>query len=295
MIEIEILLKPFLNQIIQLRKEIKRIQICINQIEEKRKENEESIQEDKNESFEIEPFLLQIQKSSKVIMNQLKTLQTVKENEQQLINSNELLQRIKTNHIHCIERSFIKRMQEYQRIQLEMKKSIQLAVYYRIIKFNPDLQELINENDVDDINPQFLELIKEQGDEIISHYLYQRQKELLSLKKSVEELHEMFLSFTILINKQKEIIYSIEENCNQIQEYIQEAHTNISSASHLKKKYQIVCFFLYFIIFILSKIKKEILILLLENIHSFSSYLFHYYNYSCIYLNSFITSFSSFR
>ena len=141
----------------------------------------------------------------------------------------------------------MKQMKQYQCVQLKMKKTIQSTIYRKIVSFNPELQELIDENEIDQVNPQFLELVGGKEDVIIMNYLQQRHSELLSIKQSIQEVNEMFLSFAILLDMQKQVINSIEDHCNEIKDYVIETNTNLDTIYELRKKYLTVCF--YFIIF----------------------------------------------
>ena len=94
-----------------------------------------------------------------------------------------------------------------------------------------------------------------QEDYFILEFLKQRHFDLLSIKNSIEEIHEMYLSMAILIDLQKEKINSIEANCNSIKEYSIEINSNLDKSYKLKKKFVVVCFF-YFI-FILNRIIQK--------------------------------------
>ena len=239
-------LQHFLDTIHHLRKEIIIIKQCVRHIDEQIVLIELDTQEEMIDKFNINETIKQVNTISVSFQQHLRTLEKDCDDHSK---KNETVQRIKTNHINCMKTSFLTVMKEYQQTQVRMKKTMQLNLFRKIIKFNPDLQELIDENDIDEVNPQFLQLVGGDEDPVIIHYLQQRHDDLISINHSIQELHEMFLSLAILIDMQKNVISSIEDTCNEIKEYVNEVNTHLQSALTLKKKVQTVCshFFIHFI------------------------------------------------
>ena len=245
MIDINKKLQPFLISIQQLRKEINTIHQSTNQINEQILLIECETYEELTNQPNINDLINKTNQLTLTINSKLTELQSKYNFHSIKTQKNETIQRIITNHINCINNSFFKNMKEYQIIQSKMKKTIERKLYQKMISFNPELSELIEENEIDQINHQFIECVGNKQDLYLFEYLQGFHKDILSLKQSIEEVHQLFISFDILVKNQQEIIQSIEDHCNEIKEYVNNANDSIEETIQIKKKYYEVCFFFY--------------------------------------------------
>lgn len=243
------LLQPFLLSIYQIRKDIFKIHQTIEQITEEIFLIECETYEELQQKPNINEIILKTNQLTISINKKIKQIESeYKDNNNQIL-QNQQIERIIQNHITCITNSFFKNMKEYQTIQLTMKKTIEKSFYQKLISFNPALEELIEENEIDQIHPQFMKLVCEKEDNYLIEYFTKRHDDIVSLKESIEEVYHLFISFDILLKNQQDIINSIEYHCNEIKEYIIDSNIHIDNTLLLKKKYYKVCFLFYFISF----------------------------------------------
>ena len=62
-----------------------------------------------------------------------------------------------------------------------------------------------------------------------------KYQDVLTLEASVAELHQMFLDFALLTEKQGELLDLIEHNVKEAGEYVDEGNKNMTEAIDLQK------------------------------------------------------------
>jgi len=67
-------------------------------------------------------------------------------------------------------------------------------------------------------------------------FVESKHNDIVRLKQSIDELHQMFLDMATLVQAQGELIDQIEANCDKAEEYIVRAVDELRKANKLQRK-----------------------------------------------------------
>lgn len=152
--------------------------------------------------------------------------------------------RLQRNHLHVLSNNFAEVINRFTTIQEETKQKFakQVSRHYAIagIKLDDDMvQKIITENP--DALQQSVFQIQGQSaatEEIVDTYnkIAARHEDILSIEKSLSDLMELFVQFSILIKDQGRQIDNIEANIAQATDYVQRGVQHLEAAREHQKK-----------------------------------------------------------
>jgi len=195
-------------------------------------------------SHELEPLVKSTNKKA-TIAKQL--LQRLREDTERLKTSHNGSKqtpeiRIRENLSNTLTRKFVDVMKEYQNAQTKYKTDIKKKVKRQVQIVKPDAT-------TEEIDAVFKsgggsgEVLKsailtgEAADSIRNAYMNVADKyqDVLTLEASVAELHQMFLDFALLTEKQGELLDQIEHQVKEASDYIDQGNTEMVEAIEIQK------------------------------------------------------------
>mmetsp|Transcript_27380 Transcript_27380/g.54823 ORF Transcript_27380/g.54823 Transcript_27380/m.54823 type:complete len:314 (+) Transcript_27380:52-993(+) len=195
-------------------------------------------------SHELEPLVKSTNKKA-TIAKQL--LQRLREDTERLKTSNNGAKqtpeiRIRENLSNTLTRKFVDVMKEYQNAQTKYKTDIKKKVKRQVQIVKPDAT-------TEEIDAVFKsgggsgEVLKsailtgEAADSIRNAYqnVADKYQDVLTLEASVAELHQMFLDFALLTEKQGELLDQIEHQVKEASDYIDQGNTEMVEAIEIQK------------------------------------------------------------
>eukprot|EP00286_Rhodomonas_abbreviata_P020037 CAMPEP_0181295422 /NCGR_PEP_ID=MMETSP1101-20121128/4143_1 /TAXON_ID=46948 /ORGANISM="Rhodomonas abbreviata, Strain Caron Lab Isolate" /LENGTH=288 /DNA_ID=CAMNT_0023400181 /DNA_START=121 /DNA_END=984 /DNA_ORIENTATION=- len=195
-------------------------------------------------SHELEPLVKSTNKKAS-LAKQL--LQRLREDTERLKTSNQTSKltpeiRIRENLSNTLTRKFVDVMKEYQNAQTKYKTDIKKKVKRQVQIVKPDATS-------EEIDAVFKsgggsgELLKsailtgQASDSIQNAYqnVADKYQDVLTLEASVNELHQMFLDFALLTEKQGELLDQIEHQVKDAGEYVEAGNTELVEAIELQK------------------------------------------------------------
>lgn len=150
--------------------------------------------------------------------------------------------RIRENLTNTLTRKFVDVMKEYQNAQTKYKTDIKKKVKRQVQIVKPDATS-------EEIDAVFKsgggsgEVLKsailtgEAADSIRNAYMNVADKyqDVLTLEASVAELHQMFLDFALLTEKQGELLDQIEHQVKEASDYIDQGNSEMVQAIEIQK------------------------------------------------------------
>lgn len=194
-------------------------------------------------SNKLEPL---IKKTNASATSAKKTLQFLREETDRLKESPDTKStpevRIRDNLVNTLTRKFVDVMKEYQNAQTKYKTDIKKKVKRQVQIVKPDAT-------TEEIDAVFKagggsgEVLKsailtgEAADSIRNAYMTVADKyqDVLTLEASVAELHQMFLDFALLTEKQGELLDQIEHQVKDASEYIDAGNQEMVQAIEIQK------------------------------------------------------------
>mmetsp|Transcript_12608 Transcript_12608/g.21101 ORF Transcript_12608/g.21101 Transcript_12608/m.21101 type:complete len:312 (-) Transcript_12608:82-1017(-) len=192
-------------------------------------------------SHELEPLVKSTNKKASIAKQLLQRLredtEKLKQNQKQ---TPEI--RIRDNLANTLTRKFVDVMKEYQNAQTKYKTDIKKKVKRQVQIVKPDAT-------VEEIDAVFKqgggsgEILKsailsgEAAESVRNAYMNVADKyqDVLTLEASVAELHQMFLDFALLTEKQGELLDQIEHQVQEASEYVDSANKELVESIELQK------------------------------------------------------------
>ena len=151
--------------------------------------------------------------------------------------------RIRSNVHGALTRKFVELMGEYQEMQTRYKGKCKERVerQYRIVKPDVSQEELDAACDADGPAPEIFtqQILHGPGHAPARNALadiQERHKEMLKLEASIQELHQLFLDMSVLVESQGELLDQIEYTVAQSVNYTGKAVEELRSATRYQKK-----------------------------------------------------------
>jgi t-SNARE complex subunit (syntaxin) len=201
-----------------------------------------TIESEQNQSSELEPIIKSTNKKAtlaKQILQRLKE-ETDKNKAQNGQKSPEV--RIRENMVSTLTRKFIDVMKEYQNSQTKFKTDIKKKVkrQVQIVKSDATTEEIDAIFKSGGGSGEFVKmaiLTDQPADAIRNTYMNVADKyqDVLILEASVQELHQMFLDFATLVEKQGELLDQIETQVKEASDYIYQGNAEMVEAIELQK------------------------------------------------------------
>lgn len=195
-------------------------------------------------SNELEPLIKQTNKKAQTAKQLLQHLRedTDKLKAEQTKGKSTPEVRIRENLNNTLTRKFVDVMKEYQNAQTKYKTDIKKKVKRQVQIVKPDAT-------TEEIDAVFKSgggsgevfknaiLTGEAADSVRNAYMNVADKyhDVLTLEASVAELHQMFLDFALLTDKQGELLDQIEHQVKDASEYIDQGNQEMVEAIEIQK------------------------------------------------------------
>lgn len=152
--------------------------------------------------------------------------------------------RLQRNHLHVLSNMFAQKINDFTQTQEDIKKRFQKQVkrHYEIAGVQLD-ENMVNR--IISENPDALQqsVFQIQGssaatEEIVNTYntIAARHEDILSIERSLGELMDLFVQFSILIKDQGRQIDNIESNIASATDYVQRGVQSLEAAKEHQKK-----------------------------------------------------------
>eukprot|EP00601_Ochromonadales_sp_CCMP2298_P001918 CAMPEP_0173178426 /NCGR_PEP_ID=MMETSP1141-20130122/5533_1 /TAXON_ID=483371 /ORGANISM="non described non described, Strain CCMP2298" /LENGTH=308 /DNA_ID=CAMNT_0014100923 /DNA_START=121 /DNA_END=1047 /DNA_ORIENTATION=- len=197
-------------------------------------------------SHELEPLVKSTNKKASVAKQLLQRLREDTESMKTEQGSKQTPEiRIRENLANTLTRKFVDVMKEYQNAQTKYKTDIKKKVKRQVQIVKPDATS----EEIDAVfksgggSGQVLKsaiLTGAASDSIQNAFqtVADKYQDVLTLEASVMELHQMFLDFALLTEKQGELLDQIEHQVQEAGDYIDQGNTELVSAIQLAKSIQ---------------------------------------------------------
>eukprot|EP00600_Ochromonadales_sp_CCMP1393_P005963 CAMPEP_0174966736 /NCGR_PEP_ID=MMETSP0004_2-20121128/7197_1 /TAXON_ID=420556 /ORGANISM="Ochromonas sp., Strain CCMP1393" /LENGTH=308 /DNA_ID=CAMNT_0016215797 /DNA_START=122 /DNA_END=1048 /DNA_ORIENTATION=+ len=216
-------------------------------------------------SHELEPLVKSTNKKASIAKQLLQRLredtEKLKQNQKQ---TPEI--RIRDNLANTLTRKFVDVMKDYQNAQTKYKTDIKKKVKRQVQIVKPDATS----EEIDAVFKQgggSSEVLKSAiltgsaSESIQNAYMTVADKyqDVLTLEASVAELHQMFLDFALLTEKQGELLDQIEHQVQEAADYVDQGNTELVEAIELQKSIRYKQFICCILILVLIGILMAVL------------------------------------
>jgi t-SNARE complex subunit (syntaxin) len=181
---------------------------------------------------DLEKNVNSIKNLSRQIRNQIKEQQEIIDKDNLSSNNLRAEPRIRSLQITNISYRLNEIMHEYNRVQVDYrskcKERIQRQLQIMGDERTDDQIEDMLESNVQIFSEKMLEEAKLAKQTLVA--LEERHQDILSLEKSIRELHEMFTDMAMLVESQGQMIENIERAMTKSTDYIADAKVQVKSA-----------------------------------------------------------------
>tara|TARA_B110000090_G_scaffold38661_1_gene42719 strand:- start:557 stop:1336 length:780 start_codon:yes stop_codon:yes gene_type:complete len=213
-------------------------------------------------SAQINPMIVDTNKKANFTK---KLLQKLKEKASEGDQTSDL--RIRENLLNTLTRKFVEVMKEYQSSQSKYKTEIMKKAKRQIQIVKPDATEeevdaVIRNGGADQLIQNSI-LKGETSESVKDMYesVNQRYNEIIAIEASVQEMHQMFMDFALLVEQQGEMLDSIEFQVAQSLEHVEDGNKQMVQAIDLYKSIRSKqCYCAIFVILLLGIIAGVIAI-----------------------------------
>eukprot|EP00727_Mastigamoeba_balamuthi_P004716 m51a1_g14242 Plasma Membrane Syntaxin A (324) ;mRNA; r:240211-242056 len=148
--------------------------------------------------------------------------------------------RIRSNMHNTLVTKFMELMKEYNQAQTEYQRSAteKLSRQCKIVK--PDMTEEEVKDVIDSGNTQiFTDAIRDKdlhaaAKQALS-YIENKHSDIVRLNQSIQELHQLFLDMSTLVQCQGEMVDQIEYNCSKADEFMVDAVNELRKTGKLQR------------------------------------------------------------
>ena len=151
--------------------------------------------------------------------------------------------RIRSNMHGTLTRKFVDLMAEYQELQTKYKNKYRERVerQYRIVKPHATKEEIDAAFDSGEPQPEIFtqQILQGPGHAAARNALadiQERHKDITRLEASIQELHQLFLDMSVLVESQGELLDQIEYTVSQSVNYTGKAVEELRTANQYQKK-----------------------------------------------------------
>lgn len=246
-------MKEFFQQVEFVKRGIERASKAAKRVRDITEERMLAVTEAKGESLTEELSELVDRtnatlKKTKAMLEEMESSASVKPSEE----------RIRSNLVTTLKRKFGETAQEYQRAQQRYTSAVYGSVKRQLEIVKPD----ITNDEVDDVlkaggsSAVYKKAILKGGqqDPVRAAYAEVADKyaDVQKLEASVQELHQMFLDFSLLVESQGELIDQIEYQVKNANDYVAQGNKDLQVAivyqREIRKRWCCVCVILIMII-----------------------------------------------
>lgn len=158
--------------------------------------------------------------------------------------------RIRATMQMTLSRRFLDLMNQYQEVQTNYRDKYRQKIERQIKIVNPEateeqINEAIETGHTQVFTSALLEQNRPQALEAL-HYVEDRHRDIVRLEQSIQELHQLFIDISLLIESQGEILDQVEYNVSQSVAHTKEAVAQLAKADKYagksrKRLFFIVC------------------------------------------------------
>lgn len=227
----------FFQEVESVRGEIRHISELIKEMERLHRHALTTLYADEAQrtSRDIEELMHEINSVSKGLRNKLQRIGAENEELARRPSNGNADLRLRTNQVTQLSKKFRDVMFEYQRVQeaYKLKYRQQLQRQYKIVRPDASKEELdaILDADGTTLMAQQLFTVANAADaKRLLGEMNERHDEIMSLEKSVIELHQLFTDLAMLIEQQDDMVNNIETQVTEAAEYTNNAVVELKEA-----------------------------------------------------------------
>jgi len=237
-------MQAFFDEVQDIKKTMSTIRYNIRQIEQSHGECLTAISaEQGRESTErLEDLMKKTNAAATQVRNKLKAMD-VENKDFASRNKGASEARIRANMHGTLTRKFVDLMGEYQETQTKYKNKYRERVerQYRIVKPHATREEIDQAFDSGDQQPEIFtqQILQGPGHAAARNALadiQERHKDITRLETSIQELHQLFLDMSVLVEAQGELLDQIEYTVGQSVNYTGKAIEELRTANKYQKK-----------------------------------------------------------
>jgi len=148
--------------------------------------------------------------------------------------------RVRENIHATVLQTLVSAVRAFQSAQQDYKTALKEKATRQVKVVKPDAtsSEVDTAMRSGDVNAVYREAILQPGSDPVAHaYLNVSDKlqDVLALERSVEELHRMFIDMAVLVEKQGEMLDSIEQSVFTAQDYMKQGNVELEKALKARK------------------------------------------------------------
>uniref|UniRef100_A0A7S4IGT6 t-SNARE coiled-coil homology domain-containing protein n=1 Tax=Prymnesium polylepis TaxID=72548 RepID=A0A7S4IGT6_9EUKA len=235
-------MQSFFDEVQEIKKIMSTIRYNIRQIEQNHGEclTAISAEQSKESSMRLEGLMKETNGAASQVRNKLKTLD-LENKDFARRNEGASEARIRSNMHGTLTRKFVDLMAEYQEIQTKYKNKYRERGerQYRVVNPNATREEIdaALAGDQQEIFTQHI--LQGPGHAQARNALadiQERHRDITRLETSIQELHQLFLDMSVLVESQGELLDQIEYTVSQSVNYTGKAVDELRSANKYQKK-----------------------------------------------------------
>jgi len=149
--------------------------------------------------------------------------------------------RIRKNMQVALTRKFLDLMAEYQEVQTNYRNKYKekLARQYKIVKpeaSSSEIEQVVESGNPQIFATQILDMQQHGYAKEALGYMEDRHRDVVRLEQSIQELHQLFLDVSLMVETQGEMVDQIEYNVGQTVAYTKEGVAQLQKAEKHKKR-----------------------------------------------------------
>lgn len=195
-------------------------------------------------------------KKTKNLLDHMKNDNDARTDSTELLNSDK---RIRKNMHNTLTRKFVDEMKVYQKSQQHYKNDIRKKAERTILSVKPDattdeIDHIMKSGEGREALIKQAVLVGGVADPIKQAYrnVASKHEDVVRLEQSVTEIHQMFLDFALLTEKQGELLDQIEFNVKAAVDYVEDANVDMhSSIKHQKSVRRKQCWIIIFVLLLI--------------------------------------------
>jgi len=229
--------KPFWDKYNAVDSKVQDIAITLDEIQNLQDDIKKELDSGKaaDKRGELHEKLNSITASSTVIRNEIEALK--REVDENKLEGADM--RLEQNHLHVLSTSFANVINKFTTIQEEVKKGFahDVSRHYKTAGINIDeieAERIISQNpDVLQQNIFTLQGNGAQMETIVNTYnkIAARHEDILQIERSMQELMELFVQFSVIVKDQGRQIDNIEANIASASNYVAKGTENLDKAA----------------------------------------------------------------
>jgi len=237
-------MQSFFDDAQDIKKTMASIRYNIRQIEQSHGEclTAISAEQGKESTERLEELMRTTNGMATQVRNRLKAMD-VENKEYARRNEGSSEARIRSNMHGTLTRKFVDLMAEYQELQTKYKNKYRERVerQYRIVKPHATKEEIDAAFDSGEPQPEIFtqQILQGPGHAAARNALadiQERHKDITRLETSIQELHQLFLDMSVLVESQGELLDQIEYTVSQSVNYTGKAVEELRVANQYQKK-----------------------------------------------------------